>query len=175
MAKEETLTRIEQEITTGDLGKARDRLHGLITAFPDDLSLRRQLGDIYDRLQFPSMAGRYWYLEEKKTPDMLAACNLFEQTCGNDPLQILRSIKFKGDPDEIENEFAAKRLQSLQKRASAEYGFTVDFSRPGAEKYQPTRKNRFVSALSKLGCLVVVLAALALLVVGVIATYQWFF
>jgi hypothetical protein len=175
MSKEQTLIKVEQDIAGGDLGKARDRLHGLIAAYPDDLSLRSQLGDVYERLQYPAMAGRYWYLVEKKTPDMLAACNQFEQTCGNDSLQILRSLKFRGDPEAIEDEFAAKRLQSLQKRVSSEYGFTVDFNKPGDEKYVPTRKNKFLSALSKLGCVVIILAMLALLVIGGIATYRWFF
>ncbi|WP_315906895.1 DUF6584 family protein, partial [Priestia koreensis] len=31
----ETLAKIEQDIKSGDLGKARDRLHGLISTYPN--------------------------------------------------------------------------------------------------------------------------------------------
>jgi hypothetical protein len=87
--KEKTLRRIEQDIVSGDYGKARDRLHGLLGSYPHDLSLRRMLGDIYWHLQYPVMAGRYWYLEEEKTPAMSVACAAFERSCGSDPVQIL--------------------------------------------------------------------------------------
>lgn len=34
-----TLKRIEEDIKNDDLGKARDRLHGLISTFPNELEL----------------------------------------------------------------------------------------------------------------------------------------
>ena len=34
MSKDRTLERIESEIVAGDLGKARDRLHGLMRTYP---------------------------------------------------------------------------------------------------------------------------------------------
>ncbi|MED4651813.1 DUF6584 family protein [Bacillus pseudomycoides] len=95
--KEKTLIKIEKDIENHDLGKARDRLHGLIQAYPEDLSLRKKLGDIYFKLQYPTMAGRYWYLEENKTPEMLQACQRFEKSMGNIPNEIVRALKFKGD------------------------------------------------------------------------------
>ncbi|AIW86484.1 hypothetical protein bwei_3876 [Bacillus mycoides] len=54
-----TLKRIEKDIENNNLGKARDRLHGLITTYPNELALRKKLGDIYFTLQYPEMAGRY--------------------------------------------------------------------------------------------------------------------
>ena len=70
---EKTLKRIEKDIENNNLGKARDRLHGLITTYPNELALKK-LGDIYFTLQYPEMAGRYWYLEKEKTDVMHAAC-----------------------------------------------------------------------------------------------------
>ncbi len=55
-----TLKKIEEDILKNDLGKARDRLHGLISTYPNDLELRKKLGEIYFELKHPSMAGRYW-------------------------------------------------------------------------------------------------------------------
>ncbi len=66
MSKERTLERVEAEIAGGDLGKARDRLHGLIRTYPDDISLRSRLASIYWKLQYPHMAGCYWFLEENQ-------------------------------------------------------------------------------------------------------------
>ena len=97
MPIEKTLKAIDADIAVGDFGKARDRLHGLLATYPDDLALRRRLGDVYWRLQHPAMADRYWYLEENKTPDMIVACAAFEQSFGNDPFHILLALKFRGD------------------------------------------------------------------------------
>jgi hypothetical protein len=44
MAIEQTLNRVERDIASGDYGRARDRLHGLIATYPNDLALRRKLG-----------------------------------------------------------------------------------------------------------------------------------
>lgn len=92
-----TLKRIEEDIKNDDLGKARDRLHGLITTFPNELELRKKLGDIYFELKYPAMAGRYWYLEKNKTPEMINACIEFENSMGNDIDNIARALKYKGD------------------------------------------------------------------------------
>lgn len=92
-----TLKRIEEDIQNDDLGKARDRLHGLISAFPNEIELRKKLGDIYFELKYPAMAGRYWYLEKNKTPIMVQACMEFEKSMGNDIDNIARALKYKGD------------------------------------------------------------------------------
>lgn len=43
------------------------------------------------------MAGRYWYLEKNKTPEMVHACIKFESSIGNDINNIARALKYKGD------------------------------------------------------------------------------
>jgi len=91
------LKRIEEDIKNDDLGKARDRLHGLISTFPNELEFRKKLGDIYFELKYPAMAGRYWYLEKNKPPVMVHACIEFENSMGNDINNIARALKYKGD------------------------------------------------------------------------------
>ncbi len=66
MSKPETLRKVEYDIRNGNLGLARDRLHGLMLSYPDDLNLRVRLGEVYSMLQQPVMAGRYWYLVAEK-------------------------------------------------------------------------------------------------------------
>ncbi|MFC7371404.1 DUF6584 family protein [Fictibacillus iocasae] len=88
------LKRVEEDIAAGDLGKARDRLHGLLSTYPDNLEIRKKLGDVYHQLQDPAMAGRYWYLEKEKTPEMQAACEKFEKAHGYKPDRVERALKY---------------------------------------------------------------------------------
>jgi hypothetical protein len=175
MAIEQTLNKVERDITSGDYGKARDRLHGLIATYPNDLSLRRKLGEVYWQLQYPAMAGRYWYLEEDKSPDMIAACQAFERWCGDNSFQILLSLKFRGDLASLDSAFAEQTLRALQSRVEEEYGCHVTFGKRGAEKYQwtPVRKPRHVAAC--VVCVVAVLAGLGLMVVGLVTVVNWIF
>ncbi|EJR56940.1 hypothetical protein IIM_00348 [Bacillus cereus VD107] len=48
---EKTLKKIENDIENNNLGKARDRLHGLIATYPNELSFRKRLGDIYYKVK----------------------------------------------------------------------------------------------------------------------------
>jgi hypothetical protein len=75
---EKSLEIVQKDINNGDLGKARDRLHGLISSSPDNLSLRKLLGNIYWQLQMPEMAGRYWYLEAEKDEKMMVQLKVLQ-------------------------------------------------------------------------------------------------
>ena len=173
--KEETLRRIEREIAAGDRGKARDRLHGLLVTYPDDLALRRTLGDVYWQLHHPAMAGRYWYLEEDRTPDMSLACAAFEHTCGNDAAQILMALKFNGDVDALGDTFAGRTLLDLQERARQEHGYQFVFGKQGRERYRYPARTESRGRWPLIGCLLAMLIAVALIVTGLVAIVQWVF
>lgn len=167
MSIERTLRKIEQDIDVGDYGKARDRLHGLIFTYPDNLALRRKLGEIYWKLQYPAMAGRYWYLEEEKTPTMMTACENFERSCGNDPLQILLALKFRGDFESIQDTFAGCTLLELHTKARAMHRYYVDFRKPKAQKYYQTTSKE-LDPILQVGCVVGLLIAFGLMIVGLL-------
>ena len=122
MSKETVLSRIETDLQRGDLGKARDRLHTLVYSYPSDMALRVRLAEVYHRLQFPAMAGRYWYLEEHRTPEMETVVAAFERSCGNDTLLMLSAIKFRGDPYQV-GDYTRQRLGMLQQAVQYKYGF----------------------------------------------------
>ncbi len=169
------LRRIEEDIAAGDYGKARDRLHGLLATYPNDLTLRRKLGDLYWQLRYPAMAGRYWYLEEQKTPDMVAACQAFERSCGHDPLQILLALKFRGEIEAMRHTFAGQTLLALQSRAKEERGVLVEFGKSGREKYHLIPQARPDNRLRWIGCFLISSVALVLMAIGLITILRWVF
>jgi hypothetical protein len=172
MALEQTLERIEHDIRRGDLGKARDRLHGLIVSYPDNLDLRKQLGGVYWRLQLPEMAGRYWYLIEEKDQNMLSACKRFEAQFGNDPAKILFAIKFKGSLETIKDTYAGRLLLDLQRQAKKKHGWYENFQTRGAEKHHQhkygTGENKITGFIVKWGCITIMVVLVLLFLAGVI-------
>jgi hypothetical protein len=168
MSLEKTLARVEQDIAAGNFGKARDRLHGLLAARPNDLELRRRLGGVYRELQYPAMAGRYWYLEEDKSPEMEAAAREFEKACGSNPVLILQALKFKGELESVERLFARETLLTLQRRAKAEHGYNFKFGDAASEEGAAPVRTSFSERLFTVGCVVSILTALTLMAVGLV-------
>ena len=121
MSKESLLARVDVDIASGDLGKARDRLHTLIFEHPGDLSLRARLAEVYDRLQQPAQAGRYWYLAEPLDDRMAQARAAYERLVGNDPVQVLAGLKLRDDGDALAG-FARQTVGALRDRIRAVYG-----------------------------------------------------
>ncbi|EOQ07198.1 hypothetical protein KOY_03422 [Bacillus cereus VDM021] len=159
--KEKTLIKIEKDIENHDLGKARDRLHGLIQAYPEDLSLRKKLGDIYFKLQYPTMAGRYWYLEENKTPEMLQACQRFEKSMGNSPNEIVRALKFKGDSAIINTLSLNYTSSNIQHRVISQI----------VQGPEETWKDTLVT----IGCISILLILIITACIGLYTIFNWIF
>jgi hypothetical protein len=174
MSIEGALQRVTRDIDAGDLGKARDRLHGLIAARPNDLGLRGRLGRVYWDLRHPSMAGRYWYLEEGDSPELLAAVAAFERQCGGNPVLILQALKFKGEVEAIESEFARARLLALADRARREFGyeFRTGDSRRARDSHE---REGWSESLAMAGCVAVAFVAGVLLLVGFVTSVRWIF
>ena len=176
MSIEKTLQKVEKDTASGDYGKARDRLHGLIATYPDDLTLRRRLGEIYWQLQYPAMAGRYWYLEETKSPEMVAARKAFEGSCGDNLFQMLLALKFRGDIESIRNTYAGRTLLALSKQVKDQFGYEIHFQKRGAERYHWTPpKTSWRERIVAVGCIVILLAAVGLVGIGLDAVLNWIF
>lgn len=166
MTLENTMKKVEEDIAQGNLGKARDRLHGLISSYPSNLNLRKQLGAIYWKLQYPAMAGRYWYLEKDNSPEMISARNAFEKDCADDPYLIRKSLKFRGNFDEIRDEFAIDILKSLEKREKKMSGKVM---------YSESVTNGQRQKVQMLLVLFFILLIIALIIVGAITVINWIF
>jgi hypothetical protein len=176
MSIKETLQKVEFDLQQGDYGKARDSLHGLISSYPDDLSIRRKLGDVYWKLQYPAMAGRYWYIEENKSPEMVIACKAFESEFSNDPMQMLFAIKFRGDFRLIEKSYTGRVLLDLHDQAKEKHNYYVDFRNEKAAKFFHFRKGSGSrNIIFQIGCLAFLIIVLFLFAVGIYTTVGWIF
>jgi hypothetical protein len=125
------------------------------------------------------MAGRYWYLEEEKTPDMAAACEAFERSCGGNPVYLLLGLKFRGDIEPIRDTYAGRTLLELQARAVG-YGRTIVFGKTGRERYGYPRSSDASDAgdcprSCLLALAIAALVALGLMVIGLVSVLQWLF
>ncbi|PGV53453.1 DNA helicase [Bacillus sp. AFS037270] len=158
---DKTLKKIEEDIKNGDLGKARDRLHGLISTYPDELELRRKLGDIYSALKYPTMAGRYWYLEEDKTPEMEKACAVFEKSEGNNPYRISRALKFKGNPEIIQKLQLDPGYSPIKEKVK--------------ERLLEEPADTFGDRLVTIGCFSIFILIVCFILIGIYAVFRWIF
>ncbi|MDQ0219788.1 DUF6584 family protein [Peribacillus cavernae] len=156
-----TLKKIEEDVQNEDLGKARDRLHGLISTYPDELELRRKLGDIYSALKYPSMAGRYWYLEKNKTPEMEKACLQFENSMGNDPIRISRALKYKGDREIIKSLQVDQMIYPIQNKVKEIL----------TEEPEDTLEDKLVT----IGCISILILIISLICIGIYTVFDWVF
>ncbi|MFI9815714.1 DUF6584 family protein [Saccharothrix variisporea] len=76
MPVELTLRKAAEELERGDLAsvlKARQRLVGLVTTYPDRLDLRERLAAVYRVLGDAAQAGRWSYLSEHRVEAEVAA------------------------------------------------------------------------------------------------------
>jgi len=99
---EKVLIKVRRDIEFGNLQKAKGRLHGLILKYPNLLKIRIELSDIYLMEKDLINTGRYLYLKPKPTKQEQLYINHFENSLGNNPLQILKKIS---NPYKINIEF----------------------------------------------------------------------
>ena len=174
MSRETTLARVERDRARGDLGRARDRLHGLIQTYPNDLDLRRRLAEVYSSLRFPAMAGRYWYLAEAKTELMADACRAFGKGFHNDPFGMWCALKFRGDINQLDCAYAREQLRALQARCRKSHHSCPDFSPKGLEKRRARRRGEgLLSGVATLGCMLALIIFIVLALVGLRSVYSF--
>lgn len=83
MAKSNLMDRVANDLAKGHTHPAKQRLHSLIAAHPNDLDLRRQLAEIYRQTGDLVEAGRWSYLDEGADPvEILAFERAYPATAG---------------------------------------------------------------------------------------------
>jgi hypothetical protein len=173
------LKKVRVDIRRGDLGQARERLHGLLSSYPDNLDLRKRLGEVYWSLQMPAMAGRYWYLVEKKDERMVKSCQAFEKTCKLDPAHILLAVKFRGEVAAVKDSYARDTLTHLTQEAIKNQGWYGYYIKRRKDKSRPMNvensKDNLVSKSLPWILLAFVIIGLIFSCIGLISVVRWIF
>ncbi|MFF7361290.1 DUF6584 family protein [Streptomyces sp. NPDC008125] len=167
----ETLARVDADLAVGRIPVARQRLRGLVSSFPHDLTLRRRLAEVYRLYGDATEAGRWMYLEEDRNADETAA---FEARYGS-PGRRMKALAWRGPEATAATAFAEGQLVAVRTACAGELGHHVDWDDPasyrgggGGESTEPRTAG---GVLAGAGCLVVVLAALAIWVNGLVALF----
>jgi hypothetical protein len=122
VALDATLQRAERDAQHGDLGKARDRLEGLLSTYPGELGIRRRLGGVYWQLGYPERAGRQWYLLPSEDERMQQAKAVFRARYGSDLRLMLAQLGYRGGLEAVRGTYAEQVLRELAAEAGLDSG-----------------------------------------------------
>ncbi|WP_435191080.1 DUF6584 family protein [Streptomyces sp. bgisy126] len=171
MSLSNTLARVDADLAAGRVPVARQRLRGLVSSFPCDLTPRRRLAEVYRLYGDAAEAGRWMYLEEDRREDETVA---FEERYGS-PARRMRALAWRGPESLAATAFAQERLAAVRAARAAELGRPVDWDDPASYEeraygHPPLETGgwTFKGVLMGGGCAVGVLLHLAIWVVGVV-------
>ncbi|MGW7262298.1 DUF6584 family protein [Streptomyces sp. NPDC054842] len=171
----ETLARVDADLATGRVPVARQRLRGLVSSFPYDLTLRRRLAQVYRLYGDSAEAGRWMFLEEDRDADETAA---FEARYGAAAWR-MRALAWPGPETMAATSFAQGQLVTVRATCAEEVGRPVAWDDPDSyrdglrEKYEaPSQPWTVGGVLAGIGCLLAALAFLAIWVIGVVALFN---
>ncbi|WP_181794407.1 DUF6584 family protein [Streptomyces sp. WELS2] len=175
MPLSETLDRVDADLAAGRIPLARQRLRGLVSSFPYDLTLRRRLAEVYRLYGDAAEAGRWMYLEEDRDAGETAA---FEARYGS-PAWRMKALAWRGPETVAATAFAERQLVAVRTACAEELGRSVDWDDPDSyrdgleeDSGQPAHPWSVGEVLMGAGCLVVALLFLAIWVNGVVALFE---
>lgn len=161
--------RIEQDLKDGRKKKACDRLRNMINQFPDDISLREKLAQIYYESGFKDEAGKFWILSEPQNFEMKEAVEIYRNSLSNSGNAILKDIVFRGDKNRL-SEYSINILNELEVDSFKRTKHVPDFKPKKREKgnYVDSKDNFF----SRVGFLLVIGGIILLLFLGIVKLYE---
>ncbi|WP_461121660.1 DUF6584 family protein [Saccharothrix stipae] len=166
MPVELTLRRAAEEVERGDLAsvlRARQRLVGLVTSYPDRLDLRDRLASVYRLLGDAVQAGRWSYLSEVRDEAELAAFERAYRT----PLSRLEAMNWAGAEAGAATRTARERLAALQAEANAQLRAELAVADDRDSSWR-------TNVLVLLGLVIVLLCFVVGAVTLVVWIYRWF-
>lgn len=175
MPLRETLARVDADLAAGRIPVARQRLRGLVSSFPYDLTLRVRLAEVYRLYGDAAEAGRWMYLEEDRNADEIAA---FEARYGSSGWR-MKALAWRGPEAMAATAFAEEQLVAVRTACADELGHPVDWEDPASyrddlegEYEAPFEPWTVGGVLACVGCLVATLGVLAIWVNGLVALFD---
>ncbi|MEV8441252.1 DUF6584 family protein [Actinosynnema sp. NPDC051121] len=166
MPLEPTLRKAAEEVERGDLAsvlRARQRLVGLVSSYPDRLDLRERLAGVYRVLGDAAQAGRWSYLSEVRDDAEVAAFERAYRT----PLARLEAMNWVSGEAGAATETARERLVALQAAANDQLRAELSVA---DDRDSSWRTNVLVLA----GLVIVLLCFVVGAVTLVMWAYRWF-
>lgn len=121
MSQSNTLARVDADLDAGRVPMARQRLRGLVSSFPYDLTLRRRLAEVYRLYGDAAEAGRWMYLEEDRNAEETAA---FEKRYGT-PGWRMKALAWRGPEARAATRFAEEQLVAVRTACAEQLGRPV--------------------------------------------------
>ncbi|MEZ3177296.1 hypothetical protein KYY02_00785 [Streptomyces pimonensis] len=170
MPRTATLARVDADLAAGRVPMARQRLRGLVSSYPTDLTLRRRLAEVYRLYGEPAEAGRWMYLEEDRDADETSAFEARYRT----PRERMRALAWRGPESLAPSGFAVEQLAAVRTACSEALGRPVDWDSTASvpDDEPDAGVGKFGDFLAGAGCLVAVLAMLGIWVNGLIALFR---
>ncbi|MFJ2478034.1 DUF6584 family protein [Streptomyces sp. NPDC087659] len=137
MPLRETLARVDADLAAGRVPVARQRLRGLVSSFPHDLTLRRRLAEVYRLYGDAADAGRWMYLEQDRNADETAA---FE-TRYESPARRMKALAWRGPEALAATSFAKQQMTAVRTACAEELGHPVDWDDPASYRDGLEEKN----------------------------------
>ncbi|WP_328942570.1 hypothetical protein OG259_14030 [Streptomyces sp. NBC_00250] len=126
MSQSNTLARVDADLVAGRVPMARQRLRGLVSSFPYDLTLRRRLAEVYRLYGDAAEAGRWMYLEEDRSTDETAAFEDRYRTPG----RRMKALAWRGPEALAATPVAEERLAAVRTACAERLGHPVDWDDP---------------------------------------------
>ena len=133
MPVDETLERVRRELAAGQIAAARQRVRGLVASRPHCLAARELLAETYRRTGDPVQAGRWAYATDAASDAEIAA---FARGFRDDPVQMMRALRWAGSADDASSDAVRERLRSLKARAEELTGHEVTWEYPRHPPYE---------------------------------------
>lgn len=175
MPLSDTLDRVDADLAAGRVPMARQRLRGLVSSFPYDLTLRRRLAEVYRLYGDAAEAGRWMYLEEDRDADETAA---FEERYGS-PRWRMKALAWRGAEALAGTAVAEERLVAVRTACAEEQGHPVDWDDPASydedadEGHEaPGEGGRFTGVIVAIGAFLGVSVTVGIWIRGVIALFE---
>ncbi|WP_435974044.1 DUF6584 family protein [Streptomyces sp. Qhu_M48] len=170
-----TLARVDADLAAGRIPMARQRLRGLVSSFPNDLTLRRRLAEMYRLYGDAAEAGRWTYLEEDRSARETAAFEARYATPG----RRMKALAWHGPETLAASAFAQEQLAAVRAACAERLGRPVDWDDP--DSYAEDRDEAYVpeaggwsvrGVLVGGGCLVGVVGHVWIWVLGVVSIVE---
>ncbi|GAE66048.1 hypothetical protein H3Z85_11860 [Chryseobacterium indologenes] len=160
--------KIEQDLKEGRKKKACDRLRNLINQSPDDISLRKSLGNIYYEAGFLDEAGKFWILCEPENDTMKMAVEVYRKSLSSSGNAILKDIVFRGDKNLLDD-YAKNVISGLEENSFKLTKQIPEFKRKAIVKEIPTSEINF---FTKAGIFLLIGLVILLPVLGIVKIFE---